>query len=90
MNIYNKLFIVEYTRNPHSKKPFGYKAFYLNMSKKKYWYYHRKFDLTSLIHKDYKYWYRFYKHHRLMGPANISHIENFKTYYINGSYKRNR
>jgi len=68
MNIYNKLFILEYTRIPF--KSCNSKMWSLNLSKRKYWYYHRNFNLTAIIYKYSKYnrivfKYRFNKQYNL-------------------------
>jgi len=61
MNIYNTFYFIEYTRNPiftsmntSLLKPFGkhihkYKSWYLNLSKNKYNYRHRTFDLIAFL-----------------------------------------
>ena len=54
MNIYNKLFILEYVKDPwRSSSIWPMRIWYLNISKKKYNYKHRQFDLTAsmeLVH----------------------------------------
>jgi len=65
MNLYNKLYILEYTSNPIE---IGFsKLWYLNLSKKKYYYYHREFDLYAYVNPSYKFWYRLNKFNRLIG-----------------------
>ena len=86
MNIYTKLFIKEYVKYPYCEV--GHKFWYLNLSLKKYWYYHRNFDLVSLITvsqtKKYRqYYFRYKTMHRLIGPAYIRNNINQKLYYIN-------
>ena len=84
MNIYNKLFVLEYTRVPvlycYSKN------WCLNLSKKKYNYNHRDFDLYSFIKFDdinktkcfsYK---KFNNWYRLIGPAFLE-IHNGRSRY---------
>ena len=87
MNIYNKLFILEYTRDPcicfHEYFACtSSKRWQLNLSKKKYYYYHRYFDLYTYVRDSStvcKVWIQFHKNHRIIGPANIS---DNKSYYI--------
>jgi len=92
MNIYNKLFILEYTRNPIHYMS-GDKFWILNLSKDKYNYMHRNFDIAAYIkNNDYRSWKQYNKDHRLIGPAIIRYknsrytlirdIENYKYYYI--------
>jgi len=79
MNIYNKLFILEYTKTPHKK--FNYKYFALDISKNKCYYVHRGFDLYAFFGKHYKEWSQYDEKHRLIGPALINR-DYFKSYYI--------
>ena len=87
MNIYNKLFILEYSRSPSEEICFD-KIWYLNLSKHKYSYAHRNFDLYSYVDTnqsyklEYKVWYRYNRYHRLIGPA---YLDSFyiKKYFLN-------
>jgi len=85
MNIYNTLYILEYTKIPilycYSKH------WYLNLSKSRYNYIHRDFDIFSYISDNYISWIRYDKVHRIIGPATIVSDINipynfFKFYYI--------
>jgi len=66
MNIYNKLFILEYTKDPNKKQ-----FWLLNLSKNKCHYYHRDFDLPSYINESYIIWHQYNQFHRLIGPAHV-------------------
>ena len=97
MNIYTKLFVKEYTKNPY-KNRFGYKHWYMNLSYYNYKNRHREFDLPSIIQMNNLiprffnslFYYRYNKNHRLIGSAiiiyeNIEHgLYGEKHYYING------
>ena len=87
MNIYNKLYIKEYVRYPYKNK-YGSKVWYLTLSFKKYWYYHRNFDLVTnsccgKSKKDFQFYKRYNKYHRLIGPAFIHFDYRMKSYWIN-------
>jgi len=84
MNIYNKLFILEYTRDPciyYHSNSFSI-HWILNLSENKYWYEHRNFDIVAYINHDYICWSQYNKVHRIIGPASIIQSNNFKSYYI--------
>jgi len=59
MNLYNKLYFIEYVKSPFLNT-YGYKQWYLNLSKKKYNYKHRIFNLPSVINKYLKFFHRFH------------------------------
>jgi len=65
MNLYNVLFMIEYTRTP-IHYILGDKIWILNLSKKKDFYIHRDFDLPAVINNDYKGWYKCDKYHKLI------------------------
>jgi len=79
MNIYNTLYIIEYSKDPIQYDKCKY--WYSNLSKNYYWYNHGNFDLPSVIHKHSKKWHQYNKRHRLIGPADIVDNHN-KFYYI--------
>jgi len=81
MNIYNKLFILEYIKDPKLNK-YGYKHWHINLSRNRGHLFHRDFDFPIIIYKNYKSWYRYNRRHRLIGPAKIKK-DNEKYYYIN-------
>jgi len=69
MNIYNTLYFLEYSREPIQYDKC--KCWYLNLSKNRYWYCHRNFDLPAYIYKYKKRWYRFNYLYRLIGNSII-------------------
>jgi len=99
MNIYNKLFILEYTKNPFYHTT-GYKSWYLYLSKIHSYDYHRNFDLPAIVSNDLYYyannkckstkhlWCQYNKHHRLIGPALINYHSNYKKQYYKLCYIR--
>jgi len=86
MNIYNKLFVLEYARNPSYNICNGMKCWYLNFSKQKSFYRHRDFDLYDSVCDNLKYWHIFNRLHKLIGPSIV--IECNKFYYIRNKYKK--
>jgi len=83
MNIYNTLYLIEYVRSP-CLNIYGYKQWYLNLSKNKYHYKHRDFDLCSHFSKYCKEWSQYDRYHRLIGPAIVDHFVFFKRCIIRG------
>ena len=83
MNIYNKLFVLEYTKIPktYTDDICLLKCWSLNYSKNKYRQLHRNFDLPSFMDGEYKIWRVYNQLHRLIGPASIS-VNLYKEYYI--------
>ena len=83
MNIYNTLFILEYTKDPFSRygKLRREKNYYLNLSKKKYDYWHRGFDLLSYFNKSVKKYHKYNILKKLIGPSII--INHYRFYYKN-------
>jgi len=95
MNIYNKLFILEYSRDPKFYKKNNIKFWYMNLSKNRYHYIHRDFDLLSLIGYmklrnslypvlETKEWFKFNKIHRLIGFSFVNIKLEIKSNHING------
>jgi len=70
MDIYNKLYFLEYSKDPCITR-YKDKVWLLNLSNKKCNYSHRDFDLYAYISRYYRIWNQFTKHHRLIGPAMI-------------------
>ena len=91
MNIYNKLFFIEYTREP-IKSSF-YKFWRLNLSNNNFFYLHRDFDLYAAILvniKDInKTWYKYSNLHRYMYKTNIRVHRNNNTVYCQNYYIKN-
>jgi len=86
MNIYNTLYFLEYTRDPTECTVDNYKDWYLNLSKNKYNYKHRGFDLYCMVSQSYYKCYKQYNQfHRLIGPSIIK-INNEKSYYIKDNH----
>ena len=84
MNIYNKLFIKEYSRDPIWS--FNGRYWPLNLSFKRYNFNHRNFDLFSIIRNNKSMiWHRNNKIHRLIGPAYIDVYNCAKMYYLNNT-----
>jgi len=92
MNIYNKLYILEYSRDCNYLLLFGEKYWLLNLSEKKYHYTHRDFDLFSYVSGGVKGWYQYDQRHRLLNPAIINFTSSFyrnmicKYYLIRDKY----
>ena len=84
MNIYNTLYFLEYTRDPHVQYHM-LKRWYMNLSKHKFYERHRDFDLPARTNEDFIFWILFGKLHRLIGPACIKK-NDFKEYYIRDEY----
>jgi len=82
MNIYNTLYFLEYSKDPI--RSYYYKDWYMNLSKQKFHYRHREFDLVAIYGYCYnmKGWYKYEKYYRLIGPTIID-INGCKSYYIN-------
>jgi len=85
MNIYNTLYILEYTRDPYqiiNNYQFIDKFWYLNLSKDKYNYKYRSFDLYAALNINYKYkwvqkrWLIYGKYYRIIGPEIIQISDN--------------
>jgi len=89
MNIYNKLFVIEYSKDPSMINYHDGKYWLTNLSKNKYLDIHRNFDLYAIIYKNNKYWYKHSQKHRLIGPSIIdkmNYIKIFKSYYIKNKH----
>jgi len=82
MNIYNTLFILEYSKDPSDNK-LDIKFWFSNLNKNCH--YHRDFDLYSCIGRYTKVWYCYNLIHRLIGPAIVD-IEIGESYYIRDQY----
>jgi len=80
MNIYNKLFILEYSKSPY----------FITSTTKIYiqprGHIHRDFDFPVIVCMNgNKAWYAYNRPHRLIGPAIIYLDQGYKEYSINGS-----
>ena len=93
MNIYTKLYIKEYTRDPEIHAYHKCTMIWcLNLSKANCYACHRDFDLVGFMddYGGYKEWTRYNGCHRLIGPAITELITDTiykKSYYINDKYK---
>jgi len=69
MNIYNKLFVLEYTRSPDHNG--SSKIWRLNLSNHICYVFHRDFDLYSYVDSTFKMWYIYGKRKRTIYPSLI-------------------
>ena len=81
MNIYTKLFLKEYVKDPYFDNSNLSLEWNLNLSKNKYYFVHREFDLPSLLYdSSSKSWYRNNKLHRYIYCAMMR--EELKITYV--------
>jgi len=86
MNIYNKLFVIAYVKNCHYSFFSNEKFWYINLSRAKFYFKHRDFDLyASARYENFnigKAWYRYNKLKRLIGPDYIINNEPYYSYIL--------
>jgi len=98
MNIYNTLYFLEYSKDPKIEiysSRYRAKIWFLNLSKKKYDYRHRYFDLPSYMRYymykiesiDYR---RYTLYHRLIGPSTMDYMDKIKLYFINNKLMKKK
>jgi len=97
MNIYNKLYFLEYSKDPYYNEQFCIKYWFMNLSMENCDSLHREFDLNVLIKKDgvVRYWFIYDNKHRLIGPAmveksqiSITGYHYYLEYHIRDKYLR--